>query len=497
MDLILVFAAALTFYAATLAPAVIWGDSAALSLDVFQRSLQIGTAGDHPLYVLVGYAFAALPGDVARNVNFEAAVFGALAVMLVYRCARVLGASRLAAGSGAAALAVSHSFWQHAVIAEVYTANAFFLAAVLNLLLEWRRRGHWSWLMAAAVALAIGLTNHLVLATIVPAGIAFVVAVKGRALLNRWSLAAMGVLAAIAVILAASRPAPLGAALRRIWFGPPGIWEYLNLDFSPGPTAREAAFYVAYFLYQFPSVSLLLVAAGIFALLRDRRDIALLLLLAVAVNAATFIRHTVWSSLGGSKYVFYIPDYVVFAIFCAVGTDEVLRRVANGRGVRRRVLGIAILTAVAVVPPLLYGAMPSLVRSMGVDLVRARSLPYRDNNRFFLNPNKRGEDGAKRFGEEALRSAKPMGVIFADYTPYEVLLYLKEVDRLRPDVIVRSGTWGTDVPVRWILDSAGRRRPTYLATMTPGYYDLHGLTGEYDLVPMGSMIEVRPRDGAE
>ena len=90
-----------------------------------------------------------------------------------------------------------------------------------------------------------------------------------------------------------------------------------------------------------------------------------------------------------------------------------------------------------------------------------------------------------------------MGVIFADYTPYEVLLYLKEVDRLRPDVIVRSGTWGIDVPVRWLFDGAGRRRPTYLATMTPGYYDLHGLTGEYDLVPMGPMFEVRPRDGAE
>src|SRR5713226_4860807 len=89
-----VFGAALAFYAATLAPAVIWGDSAMLSVDALSRSVSLGTAGDHPLFVLVASGFAALPGDVARNVNFAAAFFGALTVMLVYRCGRLLGASR-------------------------------------------------------------------------------------------------------------------------------------------------------------------------------------------------------------------------------------------------------------------------------------------------------------------------------------------------------------------------------------------------------------------
>src|ERR1700694_1718314 len=90
-----VFGAALAFYAATLAPAVIWGDSASLSTYARSRSLLgFGTAGDHPLFLLVASGFAALPGDVARNVNFAAAFFGALTVMLVYRCGRLLGASR-------------------------------------------------------------------------------------------------------------------------------------------------------------------------------------------------------------------------------------------------------------------------------------------------------------------------------------------------------------------------------------------------------------------
>jgi hypothetical protein len=133
--------------------------------------------------------------------------------------------------------------------------------------------------------------------------------------------------------------------------------------------------------------------------------------------------------------------------------------------------------------------MPALARVTGVDLVRARSLPYRDNNTFFLNPNKRGEDGARRFGEEALRAAKPGAVIFADPTPYTVLRYFQVVEKLRPDVLVL--TTRQPVRVRWLYENGPR--PTYVAALTPGYYDLSSLSGEYDLVRAGSIIEVRRR----
>ena len=92
----------------------------------------------------------------------------------------------------------------------------------------------------------------------------------------------------------------------------------------------------------------------------------------------------------------------------------------------------------------------------------------------------------------ALQVVPPGAVIFADSTPYTVLRYLQAVDRLRPDVLLRSASVGQAVRVRWILEN-GRPRPTFLATLTPGYYNLAGLTGEYDLVPTGSIIEVRAR----
>src|SRR5262245_48534701 len=121
MTFVLVFAAALAFYALTLAPTVAWGDSAGLSLAAVQGYSEFINAASHPFFTVVGRLFVALPGDPGRNVNFEAAMFGALCVSLVYGCARLLGASKTAAATGAAALCVSHAFWLHSVIAEVYT----------------------------------------------------------------------------------------------------------------------------------------------------------------------------------------------------------------------------------------------------------------------------------------------------------------------------------------------------------------------------------------
>jgi hypothetical protein len=491
-DTAFVFIAALTLYAWTLAPTVVWGDSAALALDARIGSVGLATAGDHPLFLLVGRVFAKLPGELARNVNLEAAVFGALAVMLVYRCGRVLGATTPAALTGAAALCVSHTFWQHAVVAEVYTANAFFLVSTMYLLLEWRARRRALWLAGALSVFAVGLMNHLVLATMTPAILAFILVTKGRELIARRLLIVLGAVATVVLALAIARPPALVTRLHHFWYGPPGIEDYLGFNFDAMAVAQEGKYYALYLVYQFPSIALALGGIGIWVVLRERPAIAVLLLTTIAANAFTFVRHTVWPSVGNAKYVFYISDYVVFSLLCAVGADALLARIAVRRTTSTQ-WALGILTCVALIPPVVYALAPWAVRIAHVDLLHARSLPYRDNNRYFLNPNKRGEYSARRFGEDALALAKPGAVIFTDYTPYTVLRYLKVTERRRPDVqLVAPPSVGGNVPVRWMYEG-NRRRPAYLAALTYGYYDLSGLTGNYDLIPAGPMLEVCPR----
>jgi hypothetical protein len=239
-------------------------------------------------------------------------------------------------------------------------------------------------------------------------------------------------------------------------------------------------------------VSLLLGVAGTWTLVRRDREAAALLLVALAANAAIFIHHTVWPATSGTKYVFYIADYALFGVLCAVGAEAVLRRCAEWLPRRRSFAPAALMAIVAVVPPAIYAAAPVVIRSAGLQLFSARSLPYRDNVQFFLNPNKRGYDGARRFAEEAFAVVRPNAVLFADHTPYAVLRYMQIVEGRRQDVLVPS--IGGDISrVRWMF-SEGRRRPTYLAAAPRAdYYDLSGLDGPFDIVPVGPIFEVRPR----
>jgi hypothetical protein len=117
------FLLALGVYGYTLAPGVIWGDSASLAVQVHEQEFFFGTAGDHPLFVFLGLAFARLPGELARNLNLLSAVCAALAVAVVFLVGQALGSSVLSGAVAAAALAFSHAFWLHAVITEVYTLS--------------------------------------------------------------------------------------------------------------------------------------------------------------------------------------------------------------------------------------------------------------------------------------------------------------------------------------------------------------------------------------
>jgi len=142
------FAVSLAVYVQTLAPSVatLFDDSLEFPLVCYQLGITHPTG--YPLYTLLGKLFTLGPwGNVAWAVNLLSAVAGALTVTLVYLIARQL--TRLRSGSiarrlppmlGAVALAASPIFWSQSVIAEVYTLNSAFVAALLWLALRWSRQ---------------------------------------------------------------------------------------------------------------------------------------------------------------------------------------------------------------------------------------------------------------------------------------------------------------------------------------------------------------------
>ena len=394
------------------------------------------------------------PGELAFKLNLLTAAFGALAITFVYAATARLGGSRLAATGAAVALGLSHTFWHYSVITSVRTLNALFLALLIWMLAEWRAGGaRPAGLLVPALVFALGLTNHFVLALALPGLAFFVVAARPDLFRRRTTLALLASLAIlVAAVLLWSDAAR--AAIRLAWYGPPPIFHYVVHWPAPLDLARELAFYAAYLAYQFPGPALALGFVGGRALWRDDKSAAIALLLVVAVNGGVFVKTTEWVSLGSSKVAFYLADYVVFAVFTGLGLAAMARRAGS-------LTGGVLLASVALLPVGVYAAAPRVLAALGIDPVRARDLPYRDEARFFLTPSKRGDDSARRYGEEVHRVTPLGSAIVADSTPMAVLLYLRDVEGRRSDLslLPAIGGHGGPIPVASVLAREGTERP--------------------------------------
>ena len=141
----------------------------------------------------------------------------------------------------------------------------------------------------------------------------------------------------------------------------------------------------------------------------------------------------------------------------------------------------------------IYAIMPRLVSYLNMDLLGARALPYRDNSTFFLNPNKRGYVGDRRFGEEILNMARKNSVIIADFTPYTLLKYMTQVEDQRADIVLMPVT---GKPIRRYVDAIKGNNPAttiYMADKN-GYYDLDGLNEKYRVKKAGPIFEIVPEN---
>jgi hypothetical protein len=160
-------AAVLTIYLATLGDHV--GRADTFEFQVVAPQLGIAHPTGYPLFIMLGKLFSVLPlGPMAVRLNLASAVFATGAIMLIYAASIALTRDRLISALAALALAASGVFWSQAVVAEVYTLNALFVAAVLLLLVR-RVSGapsHSLWPLALILGLA--LSHHLTSVILIP-----------------------------------------------------------------------------------------------------------------------------------------------------------------------------------------------------------------------------------------------------------------------------------------------------------------------------------------
>ncbi|MBN1509381.1 MAG: DUF2723 domain-containing protein [Sedimentisphaerales bacterium] len=488
-----VLAVAGMLYSVSCAPGALWQDSGLIQYRAWHNDIEgfLGLAISHPLYYIVAIGAKLVPlGEVAYRVNLVSAFAAAVAVANLYLLVRVWLDVDLPAVVAAGTLALSHTFWQHASVAETYTLWTALFLAELIVLLQYTRTARVSYLYL------LGLLNGLAIAVHMLASLAFVCyAVFIVILLARRAIRAKDVAIVAGLWILGALPYEylivknvihsgdiLGtlasAAFADRWQG-----DVLNTRLS-WQIAREN---VLFFVLNFPTPNALLFFVGGYALYRiDHtrafRNVLVALLVLFFVFAS---RYTV-----SDRYAFFVPFYSIAAIVIGVGAHEVYARVHH------RAVPYAIASC-TMLPILVYAAAPAMAERMNVHIGTRGDLAYRDDYEFFLKPWKTGYTGADRFATEALMSTEPGAIILADTTTVGPLLYVQEVKGVRPDVKVVTGIISSrgarPYDPRTLEQSAGTR-PVYTTSQRPGYCPSFVLD-RCELTKTGVLWRVRQRQG--
>lgn len=481
-------------YGISCAPGLLWQDSGLIQYRVLNNDLAgfLGLATAHPLHTLVAMGTKILPwGQVATKVNLLSSVAGAVAVANVFCLVRLWTGRSAAALVAALTLALSHTFWQHASMAETYTLWTALFTAELVVLLQYTRTGRRGLLFGLGLLNGLAVAVHM-LGVIPLAVYAVVLGLLSKRGVVRPRDLALFALAWVAgclpyevlILQRLVETGDLQGTLSSALFG--GQWkdEVLHV----GITARLVKENLLLWLLNFPTPNGVLAVLGSVLLARRARSEpfgAVVLALTALVLAFAF-RYTV-----PDRYAFFIPFYVMVSLLVGWGAHAVLASTGHARWVARG------MVVAALVPVAVYAAAPWVARKAGVQIATRGDVPYRDDLSFFLVPWKTSYAGADRFAAEALGSAAPHAVIYADLTTLGPLLVTQQTRGIRPDVAIVNPVVPRPESPPWsaqVLPGLLETRPVYVVSCKSGYCPQFMLAG-YDLVRAGLLWRVRARGG--
>jgi hypothetical protein len=126
----------------------------------------------------------------------------------------------------------------------------------------------------------------------------------------------------------------------------------------------------------------------------------------------------------------------------------------------------------------------------------------RDTARYFLNPNKRGDDSAAQFGRTTMEKLAPNALVLTPKTSeqeaYVVLRYFQRVEGMRPDVRIDMMLFTSinNMPqavlarVRSQIDC----RPIYITSLNPKSFPVEEFKGSFDVLPEANLFRLLPRN---
>jgi hypothetical protein len=418
------FAGCLAAYVLTLAPGVLGGDAGELQFVPAIRSLAHSTG--YPLQTLLDKAWITLLpfGSVAWRTNLLSAVVAAAAVTSVFVTLHAHTGSRLAAATGALALATAPVYWGQAVLGDKYALNGLLMAAIL-----WASYRFWDSpsagrLAQMALVLGLALAHHRAFLAAMPPTAGLVLA-KARVLRDSrpWPRAAVAFAAPLLlyayVPLAAQAQLPPRHAVIR------NLQDFARYMLDAGfvrqvgllPDPENWQYFLNSFLTNFPLPLLITALAGLLLALRlakARRPLLLLVTAHLCLQAYLAQNYDV-----PRRFVFFIPAYVAAALLIGEGIAGLqvhVSSLAQHRGQSRLLhVALGVLLCALVLYPL-----PGRWRAQWAE--QRVALPM-DGWRQAL---KTGGQAERLAG--ALALVKPGSVVLGDWEQATPLWYAQQVE---------------------------------------------------------------------
>lgn len=345
----LIFLITFLVYISTLAPTVTFEDSGDFISAV--TTLGIAHPPGYPLYILLGKLFTFLPiKNIAYRVNLMSAVFASFTCIFIYLFSLQIQKkltrncvkdhdyflTQLTSVIISLSFAFGITFWSQALIAEVYTLNAFFTVLFLVFVFKFLEdpKINYKYLLTASFIFGLSLGAHLTPVLYLPLfALLFFLSkekIESNQLISGLAFTLLGVSVYLLIPLRATHNPPIN------WDYPTNINNFIRLitrkDYStfsflartPQVAIRQikTAFY-SLFVNQFTVYFWWLGIVGIWQLIKINWRIGVFFFLFLVTILGTF---TILSNLPMKTHleisirdVLFIPAYLIYSIFIGLG----------------------------------------------------------------------------------------------------------------------------------------------------------------------------------
>jgi hypothetical protein len=357
---ILLTAILLVIYLRTLLPGIGYtGDTT--KFQFIGRVLGTPHSTGYPTYLVLNHLFTRvfLIGSLAYRANLLSALLSVAASVILFHTLTLLDLRSSVAFIASLAFGLTYTLWSQSVVAEVYTLNLLFINAVLFYLIKWHKTGSGIYFYAACACYALSFGNHLTMITFLPAIVYLVWHTDWTVLLSRrritivGSFVIVGALQYLYLLWRAADPGPTYVEiaptnLSQLWYHVSGgrFREYMFCLSLSEFVGERVPMLAGFLLREF---HLLIIPAIVGLIVFRQRTLNLFLLLCLLGSLAFALNYDVHD-----VFVFFIPSYLVIAIYLAKGLDWI------ASALTRRGFGLL---------PVLYALIPIVLFAANFDQV--------------------------------------------------------------------------------------------------------------------------------